>query len=134
MSIVFIVLGGPRTRGCRAGTGKGDGVNGTGQLGIGFSHAGTEVPWRSRGGGRSCQVCNGNRRTSSVFLCSRTQSHLSEASHAPSAVSPHTLQTSSGLTQFCRARQDASEMEGDSSIDRDLRELGFGYATQCPVR
>ena len=63
------MLGGPRTRGCRAGTGKGEGPNGTGQPGSGYGHAGTAAPCRSRSGGRSRQVRDGKRKE---FI----QSHL----------------------------------------------------------
>jgi hypothetical protein len=93
-------LGGPRTRGCRAGTAKGEGPNGTGQPGSGSGHAGTAAPCRSHSGGRNRQVRDGKRKdfiqsylfpSTIIPVRCLPRRESFETPHVPDIVRAHTL-------------------------------------------
>ena len=101
--------------------------------------AGLAMPGRRPRAGHVAEAASGrsvteNGRTSSKVICSPAQSYPSEASHGARTSRPRTIQTLFGLTHFCAARQDAPEMEGESTIDSELRGLCFGYPPLSSLR
>ena len=101
--------------------------------------AGMAMPGRRPRAGPVAEAAVGrsvteNGRNSSKVICSPAQSYPSEASHGARGLRPRTHETFFRLTHFCAAWQDAPEMEGESTIDSELRGLRFRYPPLCSLR